>query len=105
MASAVDPNVCPDPNGGEPMSEHDPRTGSLLPPLMLAAGAALLAYAAWGREWSAYSIPAVGVLVLSAYGLLMRWVRRHAGTGNAVVRALEQVRRAIAFESPDGPNR
>jgi hypothetical protein len=73
---------------------------------------ALLTLLAGGCVWVGYlthqpefSIPVAGVLVLSAYGLFMRWVRLNAATGGAVVRFLEQVRRAIAFENPDQPAR
>ena len=77
---------------------------TLTMPALLTVLAGAVVYVAWSFDAATYSTPVAGGLLLCAYGLFMRWVRLHADTGNGVVRFLEQVRRAIAFESPDQPS-
>jgi hypothetical protein len=76
------------------------RTLTLLLLLTLLAGGCVWLGSLVGKP--KFAIPISGALLLCAYGLFMRWVHLRAATGGGpVVRFLEQVRRAIAFESPD----
>ena len=57
-------------------------------------------------EWSRPVFVAVtSFAALVCYTLVMRSVRVQAESGGAFARFLEQVRRAIAFESPEDPKR
>ena len=102
MASTVDSDARTSPSAGDGQGKS---RSTLTMPAPLSALAGVVVCAAWSLGEVTYSIPVAGVLLLCAYGLFMRWVRLHAETGNGFVRFLEQVRRAIAFESPDQPSR
>lgn len=101
MASTIGPETAssPAPGGGRP------GTSTLTAPILLAVAAVVAVFAGRALDTMPVVIPLAGLLLLCAYGLFMRWVRLHAATGNGFVRFLEQIRRAIAFESPDQPSR
>lgn len=99
MASVANSDGRPISSGDGEMTNRSTLTLPLLL-FFLAVACVSTGYAISEPEWA---IPVAGVLVLCAYGLFMRWVRLHAATGGALVRFLEQVRRAIAFENPDPP--